>query len=687
MAKLKGSGTYANPVANQVLTTAKLAEQSATENEETTQQEAAFEELLPTKEGNDTAAPSGRDVANLSVDAMMDQLSFGDFALFVREVLLDDRDEIQVEEPPKMNDAETKYLNEVNNTKKNLVDLLDETIRNDKKMAESERLILLKHIISKLKEDLPDSFQEAWNHPDLKIRAKWREGIRKEFRDMIRRGVWRTMDRKSVPKSRRCIKSRWVFDIKRNGIFRPRLVACGYSQVPGVDFTESYAPVINDVTWRCIIVIKMLWGLDAKIVDIETAFLHGDLEEEIYMECPEGLSLNEEHLTLSEKESCVILDKAIYGLVQAARMYFLKYMKVLRKIGFVGGNADPCLMVRRNEFGIVFIVIYVDDCLLIGHSKAIEQTINDVKNHGFTLKIEGELDDYLSCEITFSRDNKKGWIHQPHLIKKIEKKFGPMVQGLQKYKTPGTPGGSILRNPVSTVDAEKQKIYRSGVGMLLYLVKHSRPDIANAVRELSKALDGTSPAAYKELMRVLKFVMDTKRLSLKLQPKFDKSETGWNIVAFSDSDFAGDKETRISIAGFILYLCGVPISWKSKGQKGVTLSSSEAEVVALSEAAKEVKFVFQVLQSIGIRVTLPIIIRVDNVGAIFIGTNVSVSQRSKHIDIRYHFVREFVYDGFIRIIFVKTKDNDADIFTKNLSGDLHERHATKMVEEKGSGVG
>jgi hypothetical protein len=310
-----------------------------------------------------------------------------------------------------------------------------------------------------------------------------------------------------------------------------------------------------------------------------------------------------------------------------------------------------------------------------------------LKAHGFGLKIEGELDDYLSCEITFSNDNKMGWIHQPHLIKKIEKKFGPLVKSLQTYKTPGTPGGSILRNPDTKIDAHKQKIYRSGVGVLLYLVKHSRPDIANAVRELSKALDGTSPAAYKELMRVLKYVMDTRRLSLKMKPEKENKETGWSMVAFSDSDYAGDSETRISIAGFILYLLGVPISWKSKGQKGVTLSSSEAEFVALSEAAKEVRFVFQVLRSMGVKVNLPIIVRVDNVGAIFIGNNVTVSQRSKHIDIRYHFVREYVQDGFIRIIFVRTKDNDADIFTKNLSGDLHSRHASKIVGDKQDGTG
>ena len=217
--------------------------------------------------------------------------------------------------------------------------------------------------------------------------------------------------------------------------------------------------------------------------------------------------------------------------------------------------------------------------------------------------------------------------------------------------------------------------------MLLYLVKHSRPDIANAVRELSKALDGTSPAAYKELLRVLKYVVDTKHLALKLKPKL---EDKWELVAFSDSDYAGDAETRISIAGFILYLCGAPISWRSKGQKGVTLSSSEAEFVALSEAAKEVKFVYQVISSMGIKVKLPIVVRVDNVGAIFIGSNVAVSQRSKHIDIRYHFVREFVYDGFIQIIFVRTRDNDADIFTKNLPGELFARHSEKLVGEKGN---
>ena len=319
----------------------------------------------------------------------------------------------------------------------------------------------------------------------------------------------------------------------------------------------------------------------------------------------------------------------------------------------------------------------------MGNQAAINETISDLRKEGFTLKVEGSLHDYLSCEITIDRENKMGWIHQPHLLDKMEKKFGAEIGHLQRYRTPGTPGQGILRDTNAKVDAEKHKMYRSGVGMLLYLVKHSRPDISNAVRELTKALDAPSPAAYKEMLRVIKYTIDTKDMALKIKPIEEESDGSWTIVVYSDSDFAGDKETRVSIAGFVIYLMGVPICWKSKGMKSVTLSSSEAEYVALAEAAKEVKFVYQVLQSMGMKIKTPIIVRVDNVGAIFIAENVAVSQRTKHIDVKYRFVQEFVMDGFLRIIFVRTADNHADIFTKNVSGDLHDKHCEHLIGRKG----
>ena len=207
----------------------------------------------------------------------------------------------------------------------------------------------------------------------------------------------------------------------------------------------------------------------------------------------------------------------------------------------------------------------------------------------------------------------------------------------------------------------------------------SRPDITNAVRELSKALDGITLAAMKELKRVLKYVIDTKDLALKVHPNPDKE---WTLLGFSDSDYATDPATRASISGYVLYFKGVPILWRSKGQKSVTLSSAEAEYIAMSECAKEIKFVYQLLDFMGIQVKIPIVVRVDNIGAIFLGNNVSISDRTKHIDIRAKFVTQMCLDGFLKIIFVKSEENDSDIFTKNLPSELHQKHARKLVVHK-----
>ena len=339
-------------------------------------------------------------------------------------------------------------------------------------------------------------------------------------------------------------------------------------------------------------------------------------------------------------------------------------------------------MMKEDSNGIVFIAIYVDDCLLVGDQAAIDATVEGLKKHGFKLKEDGSLLDYLSCEVTFAKNGKEGWIHQPHLIKNLEKKFGPIVEKMQKYGTPGTPQGIIVRDEKSTMSKEDQKLYRSGVGMLLYLVKHSRPDIANAVRELLKALDGVTPHAMQELKRVIKFMIDTKDLALHVNPT-EKLLEYWTMVAFSDSDYGTDPVKRISISGYVLYLMGVPICWRSKGQKSITLSSTEAEYIAMSECAKEIKFVHQLLTSMGIVVKSPIVVRVDNIGAIFMGENISISQRTKHVDIRAKFVTEMIIDGFLKVIFVKSEENDADLFTKNLPGELHHKHSGKLVGTKG----
>ena len=197
-------------------------------------------------------------------------------------------------------------------------------------------------------------------------------------------------------------------------------------------------------------------------------------------------------------------------------------------------------------------------------------------------------------------------------------------------------------------------------------------------------MSGASKYAYKEFLRTTKFVLDTKEFGLLLNVNTTKEK--WEMIAYTDSDYAGDKDTRRSVTGFVIYLRGVPVSWKSRGQKSVTLSSTEAEFVALSEAAKEIKFIVQILESMKMKVELPIIVRVDNVGAIGLSKNLSTSQRTKHIDVRYNFVREFVEDEFIKIIFVKSKENHADIFTKNTNREVFEKHVENFVGKDETGA-
>jgi Reverse transcriptase (RNA-dependent DNA polymerase) len=429
----------------------------------------------------------------------------------------------------------------------------------------------------------PKTFDEAWNHQDSVMREKWRNAINKEFEEMNKKQVWEVIKKVDIPQNRRTIKCKWIFKIKRNGVYRARLVACGYSQVPGVDFNESFAPVINDVSFRIMLISKLIWKLKACIVDVETAFLHGELQEEIYMDVPDGLNAGFDNV--------LRLSKTIYGLVQSAREFYKKLISVLKLMGFKENKSDPCLLSRWEGEELTLVGIYVDDCLVIGRDKHIGKLIDDLKDNGFNLKIEHDLNDYLSCRIIEDINLNQILILQPHLINNLESKFGKEVEGKRVYKTPGTPRFKIIRttDDDNAIDSNLQSRYRSGVGMLLFLTKHSRPDICNIVRELSKCMDKATMGTYQEMLRVVKFVIDTKNFCLKIRPI--TKVKNWSLKVFSDNDWAGDSESRISITGFMIYLMNVPICWRSKAQRGVTLSSSEAEYVAISESVKEIKFV------------------------------------------------------------------------------------------------
>ena len=533
----------------------------------------------------------------------------------------------------------------------------------------------------------PSTFQEAWHHPNEEDRRKWREAIRKEFRDMIAKRVWRNMKRRDVPSDRRLIGSKWVFKRKRNGVFRARLCALGYSQIPGIDHQDNFAPVITDVTFRVLMVMALVYSWHCEIVDVETAFLYGDLDEEIFMKIPEGLNeyLSEtgDDKVMSDDtygdDDCFILDKSMYGLVQAARQFYKKMIDVMTKeMGFKKCLSDQCLLMRINDKGTVIIGLYIDDNLCCGDALAIEEFKKDLKKH-FNTKEEGEMEEYVGCQVF--RKGDMIWMYQEELIKKLEKYFGDDVRKMREYDTPAGHLETIqmVKDDEPSIDVNEQTRYRSGVGMLLYLVKFSRPDLSNCVRELSKANSKANDGHFKSLLRVIKYVLITKSRSLVFKhDSMTGGEIEWKLTAYSDSDWAGDKDSRHSITGYNVYLNNKLIAWKSRSQKNITLSSTEAEYVAVSEVCNEIMFVKSILEFMGIKVTLPIEIYCDNVGAIFLSYNPKTGNRTKHIDVKFHHVREFILDGTVVIKFVKSEHNDADIHTKNTNRETYHRHESKF---------
>ena len=288
--------------------------------------------------------------------------------------------------------------------------------------------------------------------------------------------------------------------------------------------------------------------------------------------------------------------KAIYGLVHTARQFWKKIVDKMQEGGFQLSEADPCMLYREDERGVCVIIIYIDDMLIIGKEEDIDAAIKVLQGH-FQVKDPTSMEDYLGVQIVQTDDGKKAWLGQPTIIKSLEIQYGEKVAKKKMTMIPGTPGfigGKV--DDISKVDEKTQSMYRSGVGTLLYLTKHSRPDITNPVRELSKSMDGAAMAHVTEMYWVINFVLEMKTLGLRMVPTF--KDGIWKLETVSDSDFANDKDTRYSVYGYIIYFCGVPVAWKSKSMKSVVLSTTEAEYVAASQVVKEIKFLYQMLRSI-----------------------------------------------------------------------------------------
>ena len=502
--------------------------------------------------------------------------------------------------------------------------------------------------------------------------------IKSEIANFYKQEVWKRVP-KSQLKGRRTLETRWVFKKKneQNGSIRykARLVVKGYVQIPGVDFTDSFAPVATDTSVRILFAIALYykeWTIE--VIDVEAAFLEADLEEAVYIDWPEGVIELGFEGTNKVQNNCIRLDKAMYGTVQAALQWFKKLVEKLLIVGLTQSKVDPCVFFLKLKEEIVLIVAaHVDDCAIAGKQKWIDWFKREFKKH-FTVKELGCLKKHLGVWYKMASDDLGRYLEltMEDFVKGIADDFAVLYGRSPKLaKTPGIPGRCLSKNTGEPVHHSK---YRSLVGKILYFVKKISPVCANACRELSQHLDNPGEEQWNALERLLGYLlMSYENRLLKLRPPSELR--AMDVV---DSAYASNPDNRKSISAYIGTVGGGAIvSWQSKGQPIVTLSSTECEYVALADGSKETTFVSYLLAELD-HGKLPSYISEDNTGAIFLTRNKQVGARTKHIDTRYHFIREKVLEGKIKVMYVWTADNPADVLSKNVTQVIHDLHASNV---------
>jgi hypothetical protein len=480
-----------------------------------------------------------------------------------------------------------------------------------------------------------------------KDQKDWIDACLEELRALKKRGVYEIV---TLPKGRRAIKNRWVFNTKSDGRKRARLVAKGFSQIEGIDFDELFSPVVRYETARLIFDVAALEDWEIESVDVKAAYLYGKLDEEIYMEEPEGFQTHQNKVWR--------LHRALYGLKQSGLAWWRELTASMKELGFkrCTSGAGVYYYVDPKTKQLIIALVYVDDVAIIGKRTSI---YIDLKKQ-FMLKWEchdlGESKEFLGMRIQRDRKKRLLFIDQVDYLNKILTKFEIESRPTQ---TPLKSGFIFVKNTGIATPVFKQK-YQQLVGSIMYLMIGSRPDIAYATVKLSQQCANPAQEHYDQGLHVLQYLLATRKYRLNF-----KGASNEALVAYSDSDWAQDPTNRKSVTGNYVTLAKGCVSWLNRKQKTVAASSTEAEYMALSDCSKQLVWIHQLLTEIGFIIPSPYL-NGDNEGSIFWASNPVQERRSKHIDIRYHIIHEYIEDNKVVLLYIPGDKNPADIFTKNL---------------------
>lgn len=493
----------------------------------------------------------------------------------------------------------------------------------------------------------PATFQEAMKH------FVWRIAMKTEIVALEDNNTWTIT---TLPPNKRAIGCKWVFKIKffSDGSIerhKARLVALGNRQEEGVDYKETFAPVVKMTTMRIVLEVAAAKDWELYQMDVHNAFLHGDLEEEVYMKLPPGFDS-------SDGTKVCKLNKSLYGLRQSPRCWFAKLSKALLDFGFKQNYKDYSLFTLKRGGSTIFVLVYVDDLIVGGDNSKLISNFKSYLSRCFHMKDLGVLRYFLGIEV--ARGKQGIYLSPKKYALDIIEECG--LLGSKPAPTPMEQNHNLAKaEGAFYTDPYK---YRRLVGRLVYLAV-TKPEISYAVHILAQFLSQPRQKHWEAALRLVRYLKGAPGQGILLS-----SQTDLLISAYCDSDWAACPLTRRSLTGYIVMLGNSLVTWKTKKQKTVSRSSAEAEYRAMAMAYSELKWTKELLESLGIRHTNPMQLYCDSKAALHIAANPVFHERTKYVEADCHFVRNGVQDGTLITHHVKTTDQLADILTKSL--DAHQ---------------
>lgn len=467
--------------------------------------------------------------------------------------------------------------------------------------------------------DEPKTYNEAIHAAENK---HWTHAMNEEYDALVKNRTWTLV---KPPTGQKIIDNRWVFKVKQNTDgsierYKARLVVRGFTQEYGIDYQETFSPVVKFTSIRSILALAAANKMKLKQFDIKTAFLNGNLEEDVYMKQPIGYSDGSGRVCK--------LSKSLYGLKQASRCWNKRFTNFIKDFGFTECQADPCVFVRRNKQSQTILAIYVDDGLIASNDDKEVQAIVAHLKREFEIK-DFEAKCFLGFEIEHRTDGSIR-IHQAAYAKRFIDRFH--MTDCKTISTPMDPNQNL-----GDFKAEEKVDfpYREAVGSLMYLAVATRPDISFAVGCVSRYLENPALAHVNAVKRILRYIKATLNFGIVYEAKIDLP-----IIGYSDADYAGDTETRRSTSGYVFLFGSSAVSWGSVRQKSVSLSTTESEYIAASDAVKELVWLERLIAQITSKKRIKSLFRMDNQSAVRLIKNPEFHKRTKHVDVRYHFIRE-----------------------------------------------